>query len=78
MHLHGENRRDELRGFTLLGRAHGIDRVHLPSEVLHTVRLAYTITTPSDHKAVAVQVEPLEDDEGPPRFRFQVEMLQCE
>ena len=42
------------------------------------IRLVCTITTPSNHKAVAAQVAPPEGHEGPPRFRFPVEMLQCE
>ena len=58
VHLHGE-RRQELRGFTRAERR--IDRVHMPTQALHYLRSVYTVATPADHKAVVVQLGPVED-----------------
>ena len=77
-HLHGERRADELQGFTRLGAddlRRRIDGVHVPQLVLHTVKSVYTVTTPSDHKAVVLQVGQPECATDPPRFRFPVELL---
>ena len=79
VHLHGERRGDELQGFTCTGAddlKRRIDKVHVPESVLHTVKSVYTVTTPSDHKAVVLQVGQPECATDPLRFRFLVELLE--
>ena len=76
VHLHGERRAESLEGFTFPSLQRRIDRVHLPTAVLNTVRSVYTVTTPSDHKAVVLQLGPQEEPGGAPRFRFPLEILE--
>ena len=73
VHLHGE-RHEDPRGFTREERR--IDRVHLPTQAVHNLRLVYTVGTPADHKAVVAQLGPVEDHGGPPRFRFLPHLLE--
>ena len=73
VHLHGE-RREDLRGFTREERR--IDRVHMPTQALHSLRLVYTVATLADHKAVVAQLGPVEDHGDRPRFRFPLELLE--
>ena len=54
VHLHGERRAESLEGFTFPSLQRRIDRVHLPTAVLNTVRSVYTVTTPSDHKVAVL------------------------
>ena len=67
-------RREDLRGFTREERR--IDRVHLPTQALHSLRSVYTVATPADHKAVVAQLGPVEDHGDRPRFRFPLELLE--
>ena len=72
VHLHGE-RNEELKGFTR--EELRIDRVHLPTQAVHSLRLVYTVATPADHKVVA-QLGPAEVQGDRPRFRFPLELLE--
>ena len=76
-YIHGERRPEHLEGYTCLASQKRIDRVHVPPSVVHTVRSAYTVTTPSDHKAVVLQLGQRSETSGAPRFRFPLEMLEC-
>ena len=79
VHLHGERRADELQGFTRTGAddlKRRIDRVHVPESVLHAVKSVYKVTTPSDHKAVVLQVGQPKCATDPPCFRFPMELLE--
>ena len=81
VHLHGERRTEELQGFTRTGAdipRQRIDRVHVPESVLHTVKSVYTVTTPSDYKAVVLQMGQPECATDPPRFRFPVELFKSD
>ena len=73
MHLHGE-RHEELKGFTREERR--IDRVHVPTQALHSLRSVYAVATLADHKAVVAQLGPVEDQGDRPRFRFPLELLE--
>ena len=50
----------------------------MPATVLHTVKSMYAVTTPSDHKAVVLQVGQPESASDPPRSPFPLELLDSE
>ena len=58
--LHGERRAEFLEGCTFPSLKQRSDKVRLLVSLLHTFQLAYTVTTPSDHKSSGFAV-------GPPR-----------
>ena len=76
--VHGENREEAVKGYTHMAKQRRIDRIHVQPVVLPFVRSAYPVATPSDHKAVVMQLGPPEGPTCPARFRFPLEALSDE
>ena len=76
--VHGETREEAVKGYMHMAKQRRIDRIHVQPAVLPLVRSAYPVATPSDHKAVVMQLGPPEGPTCPTRFRFPIEALSDE
>ena len=76
--VHEEIRGGSVKGFTHMACERRIDRIHVQPQCSPFIRSTYLVTTPADHKAVVLQLGPEDGPEGPPRFRFPMEMLEDE
>ena len=68
----------QLRGHTFPSLSGRIGRIHMSSELLHTVCSVFTTVTTSDHLAVVLRVCPPQGPKGRPSYRFPLDMLECE
>ena len=76
--VHGEAREEAVKGYTHMAKQRRIDRIHVQPVVLPFVHSAFPVATPSDHKAVVMQLGPPEGPTCPTRFRFPIEALSDE